>query len=193
MEFFATHKSIFVVLHAIAAAVGLGSVIVTDTLFFKFLKDFKISRGEDSTLRSISGVVWVVIVLLFVTGLFLFLSGPMDYLAKSKFVAKLVIFCIIVANGFVLNWIITPHLRKIAFGPIIVEMPYRLRLVRRIAFASGAVSIISWFSVFILGSIRSIPVTTWEALLIYILLCAIGIGGSQLYATWIKHGPFWKH
>ncbi len=187
MEFFVAHKHIFVVLHALAAAGGLGAVLITDTLFFMFLKDFKISRKENEVLKTISGAVWVIIVLLFLTGLALYLSAPMDYLTKAKFVTKLVIFGVIVGNGFLLNWLITPFLTKISFGPVTVEPTTTLRVMRRIAFASGAVSMVSWLAVFILGSIRSIPINAAQALLVYAGLIIIVVLGSQFYATWVKH------
>lgn len=190
MEFFISHRPIYVFLHALFAAIGLGAVIVTDTLFFKFLKDFKINKKEDETLRTISGVVWVIIVLLFVTGAFLFLSSPEGYLIKSKFLAKLVVFVVIVINGAVLNWIITPHLRKIVFGPVVIEPSAKLRFIRRIAFASGGVSLLSWLVVFLLGSLRSIPFSLGEALGIYAALLIIVVSGSQLYASWLKYQKY---
>jgi hypothetical protein len=194
MEFFADHKHIFVVLHALAAAGGLGAVLITDTLFFKFLKDFKISPKENEVLKTISGAVWVIIALLFLTGLALYLSAPMDYLTKAKFVTKLVIFGVIVANGFLLNWVITPFLTKISFGPVTVEPTKKLRIMRRVAFASGAVSMVSWLAVFILGSIRSIPINAAQGLMVYVGLIVVVVAGSQFYATWVKrHSIFGIH
>ncbi len=187
IEFLLTHKPIIVILHALSAAVGLGAVIVTDTLFFQFLKDFKISAKEDETMRTISRVVWIIIFLLIVTGLALFLSEPMGYLAKSKFIVKLVIFSIIVLNGLLLNSVITPVLRKIPFGPRISPIKPRIRFLRSLAFASGGISIISWLSVFILGSVRSIPVGVWTGLVIYGSLVILAIIGSQIYAYMLGH------
>lgn len=190
-EFFLNIKPVMIILHALAAAVGLGSIVVTDSLFFQFLKDFKISHKEDETMRTISKVFWAAILVLFITGLILYLSAPMDYLTKSKFLVKLVIFVIIVTNGALLNWYLTPHLKKIAFGPVVVEPSKKMRFLRRLAFASGVVSIISWLSVFLLGSLRSIPLTFAQGLLVYVGICAVGVLGSQLYATWVKRKSFW--
>lgn len=188
IEFLIAHKTLFVILHALVAAIGLGSVVVTDTLFFQYLKDFKISPKEEETMRTISRLVWVIIGLLFITGLALYLTAPLDYIAKAKFVVKMVIFVVIVLNGFVLNIWITPVLRKIAFGHVDHQPSRHLRLMRRIAFASGAISLISWFSVFLLGSLRSIPVGVMTGLLVYVGLVSLGIIGSQMYATWTKYG-----
>lgn len=188
IEFIIAHKTLFVILHALVAAVGLGSVVVTDTLFFQYLKDFKISIKEEETMRTISRLVWVIIGLLFITGLALYLTAPLDYLAKAKFIVKLVIFVVIVLNGVMLNIWITPVLRKISFGHVDKQPSRYLRIMRRIAFASGAISLISWFSVFILGSLRSIPVGVGLGLAAYAVLIAVGITGSQLYATYTKYG-----
>lgn len=187
-DFFIEHKTIFVILHAICAAIGLGAVVITDSLFFQYLKDFKISRKEEETMNTISKLVWVVIALLIITGTALFLSAPLDYLAKSKFIVKVVIFTVIVANGVLLNFWITPVLKRIVFGPVEKQPSLKMRLMRRIAFASGVVSMISWFTVFILGSVRSIPVTVGWGLIIYGGVIILGIIGSQVFATWMKYG-----
>lgn len=188
MEIFTTIKPIVVVLHALSAAVGLGAVVTTDALFFKFLKDYKISAKEADTLDTISKVIWGSIFLLFITGVMLYVSAPLDYLAKSKFVAKLVIFVVIVLNGVMLNAFISPYLIKLSFNDDshILHRSLRLRVMRRVAFASGGVSILSWFMVFILGSIRSIPVTIGQALFIYVGLLLVVIGGSQIFASLLK-------
>ncbi len=187
-DFFITYKSLFVIIHAIGAAVGLGAVVITDALFFKYLKDFRISDKENETMRTISGVVWGVVGLMIVTGIALYLSAPMDYLAKSKFIVKVIIFVVIILNGIVLNAWITPALKKISFGPVIHQPQARLRFMRRLAFASGAISGISWFTVFILGSVRSIPVGVTTGLLVYGGLIVVGILGSQIVASYLKYG-----
>ncbi len=182
------HKTIFVILHAICAAVGLGAVVITDSLFFQYLKDFKISRKEEETMSTISKLVWVVIALLIITGTALFLSAPLDYLAKSKFIVKIIIFSVIVANGLLLNFWITPVLKKIVFGPVEKQPTFNIRFMRRVAFASGVVSMISWFAVFVLGSVRSIPVSIGWGTAIYSGILLLGILGSQFFATWMKYG-----
>lgn len=187
MNFLVTYKSIFVVAHALAAAVGLGAVIVTDSLFFRYLKDFKISAKEEETMSTISRVVWAAIALLIITGAALFFSGPLDYLTKSKFIIKMVVFAVIVVNGVVLSVWISPYLKKISFGPVEKQPATKIRVIRRIAFAAGVVSLISWVTVFILGSVRSIPLTVGQGLVGYAILVGLGVLGSQGYATWVKY------
>jgi hypothetical protein len=188
MEFFTTIKPIVIILHALSAAVGLGAIVTTDALFFRFLKNYKISQKEADTLDTISKVIWGAIFLLFITGVALYVSAPLEYLAKSKFVAKLVIFVVIVANGIALNVVISPYLVKLSFNDDsrTLHRSIRMRILRRIAFASGGISMVSWFAIFILGSVRSIPVTTWQALLIYTGLVLCVVAGSQVFASLLK-------
>lgn len=188
MDIFIQIKPVFIILHALAAAVGLGAVITTDALFFKFLKDFRVSKKESEILDTISKVIWAAIFVLFITGLVLYMSAPLDYLAKSKFIVKLVIFIGIVINGILLNATISPYLVKLSFNndAKILHSSVRLRVMRRMAFASGAFSIISWLSVFILGSVRSIPLTTTQGLLGYIGLVFAVVSISQIFASFLK-------
>jgi hypothetical protein len=145
-------------------------------------------RKEEETMSTISKLVWVVIALLIITGTALFLSAPLDYLAKSKFIVKVIIFSVIVANGLLLNFWITPVLKKIVFGPVEKQPTFKIRFMRRVAFASGVVSMISWFAVFVLGSVRSIPVSIGWGTAIYSGILLLGILGSQFFATWMKYG-----
>ena len=188
IEFLIAYKPVVVIIHALAAAVGLGSVVVTDTLFFRYLKDFKISVKEEETMVTISRVVWAAIIVLFISGLALYLTAPLDYLAKSKFVVKMVIFAVIVVNGVVLNLWLTPALKKIAFGPVEKQPVFTLRIMRRVAFASGIISAVSWLSVFLLGSLRSIPVDVADGLFWYAVIVFVGVLGSQSYASLVKYG-----
>lgn len=188
IDFLITYKPVLVILHALAAAVGLGAVVVTDSLFFKYLKDFKISAKEEEAMNTISRVVWVAIAVLFITGLSLYLTAPIEYLEKSKFVVKVVVFAVIVTNGVVLNAWIAPALKRISFGRVEKQPLFKLRVMRRIAFASGVVSGISWLTVFLLGSLRSIPLTVADGLFWYVVIICIGVLGSQSYASFVKYG-----
>ncbi len=188
ISFFVIAKPVFVILHALSAAIGLGAVVTTDSLFFKFLKDFKISQKERETLDTISKVIWGAIIALFLTGTVLYFSAPLVYLAKSKFVAKLVIFIVIVVNGVALNLFVSPYLVKISFNENAdkLKKSLKLRLFRRIAFASGALSIVSWLAVFLLGSVRSIPLSTGSALGIYFAIALSAMIGSQIFAFMLR-------
>ena len=51
--------------------------------------------------------------------------------------------------------------------------------IRKIAFALGAISIVSWYSAFILGMLRTLPIEFSSLLLIYLFILGGAIIGSQ--------------
>ncbi|HQV64865.1 MAG TPA: vitamin K epoxide reductase family protein [Candidatus Paceibacterota bacterium] len=179
--FLLEYKTVIVVMHALAAALGVGTVIVTDVFFMKFLKDYKISASEADILDTLSQVVWFALGLLILTGVALFLPTSAEYLAKTKFVAKVVILGVVIVNGIMLNLFVAPKLVKISFGEEGQDYPHELHHLRKFAFAFGGVSIVSWISTFILGSLRSLPISVLGILLIYLFLVLTAVIGSQIF------------
>jgi hypothetical protein len=158
IEFFAEYKSIVVIGHAVSAAIGLGAATVSDVLFFKFLEDGNITNKETPVLDVMTKIMWVALTLLILTGVMLFLSDPVGYLESSKFIVKMFIVFIIAINGLLMTTYLHKNMQKLTFTD-----PYH-RKVKRIAFASGAISIASWYLSFFLGSVRSIPFDTTTGL-----------------------------
>ena len=159
MEFFQDYKTLFIIGHIVGTALGVGGATITDTLFFKFLKDFKISGWEANVMKTLSSVIWIGLGVIFLSGLGLFLSNPAGYLASSKFITKMFVVAIITINGLVLHRYITPHLKRITFHEKHDHKKGELHKLRKLAFASGAVSISSWYIAMTLGVLRSIPYT----------------------------------
>ena len=173
------HTSILV-LHGLAAAVGVGAATVTDVLFFKFLKDLRISAEESDILKSVSQVIWLALAVLVVTGLALWLPDAERLNESSKFLVKMTIVAAIIVNGALLNLWIAPKLIRISFGERHAHIPGELRHIRRLAFALGAVSITSWYSAFILGSLRSIDIAFWPLLGLWAAVVAAAAAISQI-------------
>jgi uncharacterized membrane protein len=174
-----TIRSIIVICHALAATIGVGGVIVTDYIFIKFLKgDHRISKRESSILKHFSEIIWIALGLLIVTGIFL-VSTKHALLYSPKFQLKMVIvFCTII-NGLVLNFFITPKLHSIGFYKEETKPTDLPDKIRKIALVTGVISISSWFFMFILGSIKSIPFTLVEGVSLYLLIiCGIALGAT---------------
>lgn len=170
-----------VMFHMLGVTLGLGGAIMADVMFFKFLKDGKISRFENDVLHTISKVIWVAIVVLVITGAVLFVS-KMDLLSTSaKFLTKMVVVGVIVVNGIAMNIFVSPNFEKIIFGGRqAMKQSRHYQRLRRLAFALGAVSILSWGTAFVLGVLRRIPFTMSQALLVYGVLLVLGVVISQI-------------
>lgn len=179
------YKGVVVILHAIAATIGVGTATVADVFFFKFLSDRKISVFEADVLNTLSKVIWCALGLLVVTGFGLYLPATEILHTSSKFVVKMVGVGVLIINGIALNLVVSPRLIHITFGEMHRHVEGELVRLRRVAFALGAISISSWYMIFILGSIRSIPVPVSSLLPMYLLLILVAVGVSQVVDRYV--------
>ena len=190
MEFFGQHKELFTLLHLAAVAVGVGGATITDIFFFRFLRNLRISNGEAKTLRVLSGIIWIAIIFVILSGVALYASDPARYNQAPKFLAKMVIVCVILANGLLLNLYISPRLSEIKFEK---ETHRELRRFRKIAFASGAISLTSWYAALVLGALRNLSVDLAMILGVYLALLTGAIIFSQITESrYAKQAERWS-
>ncbi len=180
IEFLEQYHRVVLGLHIFGIVLGFGGAIMSDIFFFKFLKDFRISKQEADTFRTLSKIIWVGVALLVMSGIGLYLPHAETLNASSKFLLKMVVVAIIIINGVCLNLFVAPKLIKISFGEKHEHMSGELRRSRRLAYALGAVSLTSWTSAFLLGMARSIPLSFPILLGIYLLLLLGAITTSQI-------------
>ncbi|HEY4496905.1 MAG TPA: vitamin K epoxide reductase family protein [Candidatus Paceibacterota bacterium] len=179
IDLLAQHRDVVTIFHVLGVALGLGAATITDIFFFKFLKDYKISEFEAEIMHTLSQIIWFALGVIVLSGIGLYLPESERLLASSKFLTKLVVVSIIIINGALLNLIVAPQLIKITFGGKHAHKSGELHRERKIAFALGAVSVASWYSAFILGSLKSIPISFPYLVGLYILLLFGAIIGSQ--------------
>lgn len=175
------HRTLIIVLHALAGAVGVGTATITDILFFKFLKDYKISESEHDLMNTLSNVIWFALGLIVVTGIGLYLPESERLLNSSKFITKVTAVFVLIVNGVLLNLVVSPKLMQITFGEEHQHIKGELHFLRKLSFALGAISISSWYLVFILGSLKKIPVTPRMGIILYFTLLLVAVFGSQLF------------
>ncbi len=169
----------FLLFHVFGVALGLGGALIADVLFFKFLEDFKISTWEVGVMHTVSQVIWFALGMLIITGLCFYLVNPVELNQSPKFLVKMIVVAVITVNGALLNLVVAPNLTKISFDGNSSDAK-RYRYMRRLAFALGAVSMTSWLSAFLLGAMRSIRLTFFPLLLLYVGALAAAIVLSQI-------------
>lgn len=174
------YKTIVVILHAIAATIGVGAATITDVFFFRFLSDRKISVFEADVLNTLSKVIWCALGLLIITGFGLYIPSTEVLHVSSKFVVKMAGVAVLIINGVALNLVVSPRLMHISFGEMHRHLDGELVRLRRIAFALGAISISSWYMIFILGSVRSIPLPVSSLLPLYCVVLVVAVIVSQV-------------
>lgn len=180
MEILLAYKEVFVILHLLGFALGFGGALVSDFLFFRFLKNFKLSDHEIYVLGLVSNVVWGGLLVLTLSGVGIFLGDMDTYLNSIKFLTKMFVVLIITLNGVFLHFYIKPRLKLIKWTDNIASSK---RYLRRLAVAGGAVSITSWSLATVLGSLKSIPFEFGEATLLYLGLLLFVVFAAQIFES----------
>lgn len=170
-------KTLLIIAHIIGTSLGVGGATVGDFLFFKSVKDGTLDASELRLLKVVSSVVWIGFIILVFSGfgflLWYRLTAPEAALIYNpKLWAKLAVVGVILVNGLVMHGKLYPLLeanvgKRLATG----DFPKRAGL----AFTTGAISIISWYTTLILG-VWKMPEASFLAILgVYALILAIGI------------------
>ncbi len=158
------------VAHVLAAVFAMGAALASDVLFNFYRADKKLSRMELRTLAILSRFVWYGLIAVIVSGVALFLSDVDYYLASVKFLAKMTIVGILIVNGIILDRFVWRHLSHTGFF-----VSRREKTMRRVAFACGAISVISWVSVLTLGVLDSVQFSYGAVMALYGGIVAVGI------------------
>ena len=140
---------VFLAIHLVGLALGLGGATISDILFFRAIKDKDVDPSEYSTLKVLSKVIWVGLILLIASGLGMFYliyrqnSGSLPLLSSPRWQAKLTLVGIVLANGFVFLSYVFPALGNIGLS----LTKFKLWLLA----ASGTVSIVSWYGILVVS------------------------------------------
>jgi hypothetical protein len=185
IEFFGNYKHISVIIHVLSIIDGMGAALISDILFNLYIKDRKIKPHEDSTLNTLSNIVWFSIFFIVMSGLALFLSDPVKYIESTKFLVKMTVVGAVIINGYLFQVFVHPALRKIDFTD--TNMHHKYVKIRKMSFAFGAISLASWLSAFVLGMLGHIPLSYLEAITGYIAICFGGILVSQILDYKLTH------
>ncbi len=184
MEFFAllsVIKTPVTILHILSVVVGMGAALSSDVLFAFYSKDKKLNPTELKTLTALSHMVLFGLIFIILTGTMLFLSNVPQYLVSVKFLVKMTIVVILLINGFILHTYIWKHLTRKGFLTL-----KREGFIRKVSFACGAISIISWIFILILGVLHSVSVTYSFLIALYLVVLMCGISTALL----IEHKKF---
>lgn len=173
------NRGLISAIHLMAIAIGVGGATFTDIFFLKFLKDLRISENEAEVLHTFSQVIWLALAVILISGFALWLPQAEVLNESAKFLAKIAVMAVIIINGSFLNLLVAPRLVKISFGQEHNHETGELRYSRKLGFALGAISIISWYAAFVLGIVRATTLTLESILLIYVLILVAATAASQ--------------
>lgn len=160
IEFLAEWKLLFVITHILSVVIGFGGASIGDMLFFKFLKDFSVSKEEASILQSIARVVLFAVVVIMLSGIALYIPRAYELSHNNGFLLKATAAVIVCLNGVLLHVYISPRLLSLSFAlkseqRLDKELLKKTIRLNRVAFASGAISVVSWYTAFLSAFLKS--------------------------------------
>lgn len=150
-------ETILLLAHIFGAILGAGAAFTSDAMFMSSVKDGRITETEMRFLRLGSKLVWSGVFLLVASGILLFSLAPDWYLSSDRFLAKMSIVAVIIANGLIFHIFHIPLLKNNLDVPFASSPAILKRSV--LILISGSISMISWISTVALGVIKNLP---WE-------------------------------
>jgi len=163
--------------HIIGVAIGVGGATVSDVLFFRALKDKRISVDELGLLHTLGMMVWVGLIVLIASGLgFVTLqyvmSGTSSYIVSAWFQAKMTIIAILFTNAFVMHLYVFPFMK----GNLGATLTHK-KVAPHFALlaGTGVVSITSWYSALVLGVTRGLDFSYGLIINLYLVILVFGV------------------
>lgn len=167
--------SVLLLVHLFGIILGAGGAFVSDGIFFTALKDRIISGDELRILKAGSHFIWFGIILLVISGTGLFLQDIERLSTSAKFISKMTVVLVIVANGVIFHLVHIPFIYGHLGKPLATKRKPAKAFLIPFVLASGVVSMVSWTATIVLGSLRSIPISYGGFLAVYSGAIAVGI------------------
>lgn len=180
-NFIFEYKAAFTIIHLLGVVVGMGAALVSDFLFSFYSHDKRLSPFEKNTLNLLSNIVWTGLMIITVSGIALFISDIEKYLVSTKFLVKMSILAVLVLNGYVLHRYISQSMIKRGFLSY-----HKYTGLRKLAFACGAISVISWLSVLSLGVLHRVHLSYSALMSVY----GVIVAGSIIIALIVERNTF---
>lgn len=144
-------KTLLVYAHLLAACVSVGILLLQDLALAK-TRGHPLPEKTINDLRTAADIMFVALVILWVTGLALvivgYLENPQQYLMNPKLWAKFTVVSILTLNGLLLHYFSFP--RVISHTGLLGRSPLEQSLIA----ATGAISSTSWLFACFLGIAR---------------------------------------
>ena len=166
-----------IITHIIGAVMGVGGATSSDILFFRALKKGKIESAEFESLKKFSLIIWLGFTVLAFSGISFFIFYRLNMFGPAvayspKLWAHFTIALVVFFNGLVMHWKVFPLIESGIGKPLFSENFIKKSFV---VFSTGAISILSWYSAFILGMSRTLDLSYLKIIGVYFIIILVGI------------------
>ena len=156
MELLDEYLLLFGLLNAFSLALGVGGVTISTVIFFRFLRDFRISEFEASTLRVISQYVWFTLAALVLTGIGIYLPQLGTLADNAVFATQVLALVVILVTIGCVDFLIAPKLFKISLGEEHGHMMGELKTLRKGAYVCLLLGALSWYTLYFLNVVGEV-------------------------------------
>ncbi len=157
---------------------GIGGAIIYTVLFFKFLRDYRLSETEQETLDTIAVVITVGLGLVLVTGLGLFVPLAAWYTLNAEFMLAGFVGAVLVIQTISMTTDLVPRLSDL-YTSRVIPTDDDHAYMRKQSYALGAVGLVSWITLGIVSFVNF----NWSFVLlmvVYFIAITIGVVWSQI-------------
>ncbi|HLD02658.1 MAG TPA: hypothetical protein VJC07_03095 [Candidatus Nanoarchaeia archaeon] len=157
-------RDIFLIIHILGAMLGIGSATIADYLHLKSLKNHRLERTLLGIYPLLSGLIIAGLLVLVASGFILVWMKP-ELLQSSLFRLKMFLVLVLMVNGYFLRTYVYPHFKK----DVLHNHPKEdARSLMYSSSITGSISIVSWYTIFILASTKSYGYSVSSVLNVYI-------------------------
>lgn len=135
------------IMHFVGFVIGVGGATASDVMFLRSIKDKKISDDELGLIKTVSYVVIMGLVIVIISGLFLFLQNT-TLLSSVGFQIKMTVVLLLTINGTLFHIYALPLMKKYLNDNFANE---EIKNKLWIFVTMGGVSVVSWYSALVLG------------------------------------------
>ncbi|MCA9836280.1 MAG: hypothetical protein KC422_05175 [Trueperaceae bacterium] len=185
IELLTRYRDVFLVLHTISFAIGLGAATVHDVAFGNYLSKFDKERWNSLAYDICYQLIRTSLLWTVVSGAALFLPEMNRLSLSTLFQFKIFLLTIIVVNTYVFHKRILPRLANSFWYRSFDSLQDKQlsRNLHRLAFAMGSISLTSWYGVASLAGLRNLELSFSVLLIVYLGLVAFSIGSSFIAAS----------
>lgn len=164
-------RILFLILHILGTVLGAGAAFTGDAIFLTSVRNKILTLSEIRILKITGNIVWVGLIIALISGIGLVLQRPEIFLHSEKLWAKITIVVVIVVNGAAFHLIHRPTFersigKKFSTSSEIVKK-------RKGIVISGAISVISWSFVIVLGVLGRTPFTYFQFIGVYVFMLMV--------------------
>lgn len=176
--------NVYLVLHLVGFALGLGGATISDITFFRAVSKKQITPGEFAALELLSKVIWIGLFLLILSGAGLMFeiykgnNNTLPLIYSSRWQMKITLVGVVFLNGLVFWKAIFPHLKAWTGQTLSTALVGKRVWLLAI---SGTISILSWYSILVLSTLpRTFRPPYFNLVAVYLVLLLGGILFSRL-------------